>query len=178
MVTTVRHSRSFASGSQERDCRTGDRRTDSERRAADPILALGSLTRPRLLGPTAACLATSCALWIVPTITESGGATRFLAQLQLIFSVAWPSEPLASGLTWERAGQSALDVLFLPWAEMWIACSAVIAAAVGLFLMWRDPQIRQQLVVLIVLFGPYTVYHFLLQETGTLRYAIPHCRSS
>jgi Dolichyl-phosphate-mannose-protein mannosyltransferase len=138
-----------------------------------PILALGSLTRRHLFGPTAASLAASCALWIVPTIAESGGVTRFLAQLQLLLSVAWPSEPLASGLNWERALQSTLDVLILPWGEMWMACSVLLTAAVGLFLMWRDPQRRKQLGVLLVLFAPYTLYHFLLQETTTLRYAIP-----
>ena len=138
-----------------------------------PILALGTLTRRHLFGPTAASIAASCALWIVPTVTESGGVTRLLAQLQLILSVAWPSEPLASGLTWGRARQGALDVLILPWGEMWMACSVLLAASVGLFLMWRDPQRKKQLGVLLVLFAPYALCHFLLQETATLRYAIP-----
>jgi hypothetical protein len=114
----------------------------------------------------------SCALWIVPTITESGGVTPFWSQLRLLLSVAWPSEPLISALTWKRAGQSAADVLILPWGEVWIACGVLLSAAAGVILMWCDPQRKKQLGVLLVLFAPYAVYHFLLQETTTLRYAI------
>jgi Dolichyl-phosphate-mannose-protein mannosyltransferase len=137
-----------------------------------PILILGSLTRRHFLRPTAASLAVSCALWIVPTIIESGGVTPFWSQLRLLLSVAWPSEPLVSALTWQRAGQSAADVLILPWGEVWMACGVLLSAAAGVILMWCDPQRRKHLGVLLVLFAPYAVYHSLLQETTTLRYAI------
>ena len=138
-----------------------------------PLLVLALLNHRQLFGPTVASFAAGCAVWIVPTITESGGVTRFWSQLQLLLQVAWPSEPLIADLTWERTGHSALNVLILPWGEVWIGCSVLLSAAAGFIVMWRNPQAKKPLGILLVLFAPYTLYHFALQETTTLRYAIP-----
>jgi Dolichyl-phosphate-mannose-protein mannosyltransferase len=138
-----------------------------------PIIALVLLKHRRLFTVTAVSLIASCALWVIPTISQSGGVARIWARLQLLLSVAWASEPLASRPTWEGARQSAVDVLVLPWNEIWVACCVLLAASAGLFFMWRDVARRKHLAMLLVLFAPYAIYHFFFQETATTRYAIP-----
>ncbi len=138
-----------------------------------PIIALVLLKHRRLFTLTALSLIASCALWVIPTISESGGVARIWARLQLLLSVAWASEPLASRPSWEGAQQSAIDVLVLPWNEIWVAACVLLAASAGLFFMWRDVAGRKHLAMLFALFAPYAIYHFLFQETATTRYAIP-----
>ena len=59
----------------------------------------------------------------------------------------------------------------MPWVSVPLAVAVLAAAMVGgVVIVWRD---RRALTVLLVAFGPYTLFHLLLQETLTARYALP-----
>lgn len=135
-----------------------------------PVLALGFFMLPHLRLHTVAVFTGTCALWIVPTVVASGGVRQFLARQAEVVAEAWPSEPLVSGLTWERMYRRAADIMILPWGSTWLAAALLLAAAAGVFLLWRHQ--RRSLAIMLLLFAPYALYHYVLQAPS-LRYTIP-----
>lgn len=135
-----------------------------------PILALGFLQHRHLRLPAIVLLPATCALWIVPTVVASGGLQRFLARQGQVVSNALPVEPLVTRITWERMYGGAMDALVLPWGRPWLGGVMLLAAAAGAAVLWRYQ--RRSLGLILLLFGPYALYHYLLQATN-LRYAIP-----
>lgn len=135
-----------------------------------PILVLGFLRHRNLRSPTGALFLAACAAWVVPTIIASGGVRRFLAKQMQVLAEAAPVEPLVSALSWERVSGGAVDAFVSPWGRVWLAGIVLTAAAAGVAVLWR--QERRSLGMVVLLFGPYALYHYLLQATN-LRYAIP-----
>ncbi len=136
-----------------------------------PILTLGLLRLPHLAVQTVAVFGAACAAWLVPTAIASGGLQRLLARQASVVAEAWPSEPLVSGITLDRMYHAAVNILAAPWGSPWLAGTALVAALCGLALMWRTE--RRSLYFLLLLYGPYALYHYALQQTGGLRYSIP-----
>jgi hypothetical protein len=136
-----------------------------------PILALGFLKLPRLRVHTIAAFGLACAAWLVPTAVASGGVRRLFSRQVGVVAEALPSEPLVSSLTLDRMYHAAVSVLVGPWGSFWLAGAVLLAAAVGVGLMWRAE--RRSLCLLLLLYLPYGLYHYTLQQTGGLRYAIP-----
>ena len=135
-----------------------------------PVLALGFFKLRHLRLHTVTLFIVTCALWIVPTVVASGGVRQLVARQTEVVAEAWPSEPLVSGITLERMYRGAVDSLVSPWGSTWLAGGLLLAAAAGLPLLWRHQ--RRGLAIGLLLFGPYALYHYILQATA-LRYTIP-----
>jgi hypothetical protein len=88
-----------------------------------------------------------------------------------LFADAWPVEPLAASWSAQRASTALVDTFIGPWAHAGIGATVIGLAAIGAWRMRRDRS--RGLGLLLWLFGPYAVYHLLLQWTETVRYAIP-----
>jgi hypothetical protein len=142
-----------------------------------PVLAL-ALVRQRGAGlvwivtrPVAALAVTGLA-WAVPLVADSGGLAEYLRALssQAGEDFAWVNmlwlEP-----TPRRLAFTLYETFVLPWGSVPLAALVAVSAAVGLIIAAvRD---RAALAVLALAFGPYAAFHLLLQETLTVRYALP-----
>jgi len=142
-----------------------------------PVLAL-ALFRQRGAGlvwivtrPVAA-LAVAGLAWAVPLVADSGGLAEYLRALssQAGEDFAWVNmlwlEP-----TPRRLASALYETFVLPWGSVPLAALVVVSAAVGVIIAAaRD---RAALAVLALAFGPYAAFHLLLQETITVRYALP-----
>ena len=124
------------------------------------------LTRPL------AALAGAGLAWAVPMIAASGGAGGFLAALgtQAGEDFAWVNMVLFDPSP-RRLALALIDTLALPWGRLDVGIPAASMAAVGLVVMALGE--RRMLALLLICFGPYALFHVLLQETAHIRYALP-----
>lgn len=137
-----------------------------------PVMLWSTLRRPvpgRNLLRAGGAYVVGVAFWIVPVLLQTG-ISRYVAAL------SWQTRHdatnqavLAVAPTWQLAVTTVLNTFVLPWGPLWLAIPMVALAGVGTVVLAR----RRQLGLLAVLIGPYVVYHLLLQETATVRYALP-----
>jgi hypothetical protein len=145
-----------------------------------PVLIMASL---RVRNVRAAALAAGAVVagvlvWAVPMIVVSGGPGAYLqalgsqagedfAGVVMLWTHLHPSDPRGAA----RLIAAALSNTFVwPW-EWWpgvVICALAVAGAVRL--LWRAPRVAM---AMVLMFGPYAVFHLLLQETQTIRYALP-----
>jgi hypothetical protein len=111
-------------------------------------------------------------LWGVPLIVLSGGVQAYLRALgsQAGEDFAWVD------MLWSNPSPRLLAFalyrsLVLPWSDPRLGFAITALAAAGFLVACvRSPR---QLAVVAVAFVPYAVFHLLLQETVTIRYALP-----
>ena len=121
--------------------------------------------------PLAAAVAGTLA-WLVPLVAITGGVTPYRAALgsQAGEDFAWV-DMLWANPTPRRLAFALYDSLVQPWASVPLAAAVGLLAVVGAFaLLLRAPR---ALGVMLAAFVPYFAYHLLLQETVTIRYALP-----
>jgi len=115
-------------------------------------------------------LAAGSLLWFVPLVIASGGPGAYYAAFSAQAGEDWTGvDLLATNASARRLAFALYDSLVRHWAGAgwFIVLLAAIGAAV---LLWRG---RRALMVIIVAFVPYGVFHLLFQETVTTRYALP-----
>lgn len=141
-----------------------------------PLLAAGVLMQGRgwwraALGAAAGLLVAVC-LWAVPMLAAAGGIGGYLAALgsQAGEDFAWV-DMLWLNPTPRRLALSLYESFALPWASPLLAGAVALAALAGVVVMALRE--RRALGALVLAFGPYALFHLLLQETATLRYALP-----
>jgi hypothetical protein len=124
----------------------------------------------QMAGATALSFVCAVALWAEPTIVLSGGAEPYFDAFTSMVRSSAPAESLALAPSLRRTAAAVIDVLVSPW-RMAFGIAVVGMAGVGVIVLARTD--RRLLGLLSVLFVPYAAYHFALQSTPTLRYAIP-----
>lgn len=128
--------------------------------------AVWLLTRP------VAALAAGGIAWAAPLLVASGGIAAYMralgTQAELDFAGV---DMLWLNPTPRRLAFSLYETFVLPWATVPLATAVAGAALVGALAMLL--RARRGLLLLLVAFVPYTVFHLLLQETFTVRYALP-----
>lgn len=125
-----------------------------------------------LLSRPIAALAAGGFAWAVPLVAASGGVDGYLralgTQAELDFAGV---DMLWLNPTPRRLAFGLYESFVLPWASVPLAVAVAVAAVAGaLVALLRD---RRSLLVLAVGFTPYALFHLLLQETITARYALP-----
>jgi len=136
-----------------------------------PILVHGWWRWRALRLATLAWFATGVAAWLVPAAVWSGGPLRLGRAFVELINDALPVEPLVGRFTLERAIWAARYSFVTPWGPPWLGTVVVILAGLGAFaLLVKD---RRRLILILLLFLPYAVFHYLLQMTEVLRYAVP-----
>jgi len=109
-------------------------------------------------------------LWLVPLVIASGGPVAYYAASTSQAGEDWAGvDLLATNLSARRLAFALYDTLIRHWAGAgWVI---VLCAAIGTgVLLWRG---RRALLVVIVAFVPYALFHLAFQETVTTRYALP-----
>jgi hypothetical protein len=142
-----------------------------------PLLALALFHQRRaglvwMVTRPVAALAVAGLAWAVPLVADSGGPVAYIRALssQAGEDFAWVNmlwlEP-----TPRRLAFCLYETFVLPWGSAPLAALIAASAAVGaIVVVMRD---RAGLAVLALAFGPYAAFHLLLQETITVRYALP-----
>ena len=110
--------------------------------------------------------------WAVPLIALTGGPGGYLAALgsqageDFVGVVMLWTNP-----TPRVAIFALLNTFVLPWDSSWLGGMVMAVALVGLLVLLRRSV--SAVLLLLVTFGPYAVFHLLFQETLTVRYALP-----
>jgi hypothetical protein len=143
-----------------------------------PTLVLAVVARPstlmRLRAATHAFagLLVGALAWGVPLVVLSGGLSDYVRALASQGTEDFTGVSML--VTNPAPRQLALALyytLIAPWAVWPLGAGVVVAAAGGLALAARAE--RRRLLLPVVAFGPYAVFHLLFQETVTTRYALP-----
>jgi hypothetical protein len=141
-------------------------------------LLVGALVMQRHAGavwlltrPIAALMAAGLS-WGVPLLAVSGGLGEYLRALgtQAGEDLAWV-DMLLFNPTPRRLAFAFYETFVLPWGQLSVAIPVLVFAAIGFVVM--AARERRALAVLAIAFGPYTLFHLLLQETSHVRYAVP-----
>ncbi len=140
-----------------------------------PLLLL-AVVRPGVpgrarVGAIAAFVVANLA-WAVPLIALTGGPGGYLAALgsqageDFVGVVMLWTNP-----TPRVAIFALLNTFVLPWDSSWLGGMVMAVALVGLLVLLRRSV--SAVLLLLVTFGPYAIFHLLFQETLTVRYALP-----
>jgi hypothetical protein len=141
-------------------------------------LVVGALVMQRHAGavwlltrPIAASVAAGLS-WGIPLLAVSGGLDGYLRALgtQAGEDLAWV-DMLLFNPTPRRLAFAVYETFVLPWGQLSLAIPVLVLAAGGLVVM--AVRERRALALLAIAFGPYTLFHLLLQETSHVRYAVP-----
>ena len=142
-----------------------------------PLLAVALVTAPATITLRARVLTAAAALagvllWGVPLLVTSGGLTNYLAALgsqageDFVGVVMLWTTP-----TPRVAAHAFVNAFVWPWGRLTLGAVVVAVAAAGTTVSaLKTPKV---LVLLALVFGPYAVFHLVLQETLTMRYALP-----
>jgi hypothetical protein len=117
-------------------------------------------------------LAAGVLVWLVPLTVAVGGIGRYVHALGLQAGDDFAAvDMLWTNPTPRHLARALRDTLILPWSSAALANIVGAMAAIGAAIMCiRD---RRGLVLLVIAFGPYAVFHLLFQDTPTVRYALP-----
>jgi hypothetical protein len=142
-----------------------------------PLLGVVLLDRAgrgavKALVASAVSLVAGVALWGVPLVVATGGITRYL---HAVFSQAGEDfsgvDMFLNYPSARRMLAGLIHTFVLPWGWTAIAIVVLVAAAAGgLAMVWRS---RPGLLLIVASVAPYAVFHLLIQETITTRYALP-----
>ena len=142
-----------------------------------PVLAAAILLAPRTVSVGTRLLTIAAALggvilWGVPLLIASGGPTSYLAALGTQAGEDFVGVVMLWTSPTPRVAFHAIVNAFVwPWGRLAFGTIVVVVAAIGaLITAVRAPR---HLALLVLVFGPYAVFHLLLQETLTMRYALP-----
>lgn len=136
-----------------------------------PLLAWRTAQRRERLLPALLGVAGGVMTWLVPLLWVVGPSkyvNAFARQTGEDFDNPYMllATPSARG-----AIDAVINAAVLPWGSIPNAIAMLALIAVGALLLWRRQ--RAALLVAAVSIGPYLVFHVLLQETVTVRYALP-----
>ena len=133
----------------------------------------GSRSRTvRTAAAAGAALIAGVLVWAVPLLIASGGVSGYARALgsQAGEDFAWV-DMLWSNPTARRLALSLRESFLLPWASDRLGMVMGVLALIGASLvLLRD---RRAAWLLAAAFLPYAAFHLLLQETATVRYALP-----
>jgi hypothetical protein len=126
----------------------------------------------RIRGLTLAAAALGAAAWAVPLVAATGGPASYLASLGAQAGEDFSGVEMLWTNGTPRAALFALQRTFvLPWDSALLAGVVLALAAAGFVLLLTEATSAAGFLVLV--FGPYAVFHLLFQETVTIRYALP-----
>ena len=142
-----------------------------------PMLAFALVRQRRagswwVLSRPVAALAAGTLAWAIPLVVASGGIARYLHALGTQATLDFAGVDMVwLNPTPRRLAMSLYETLVMPWVSTPLAVAVLVAATIGgIAMAWRE---RRALLVLLVAFAPYAVFHLLFQETLTVRYALP-----
>jgi hypothetical protein len=133
-----------------------------------PRLGLGMRDRAAVLAATGF----GVLAWAIPLIWVSGGLTAYAAALGTQAGEDFSGVVMLWNARTPRVAVDALMFSFLwPWGGIFTGAIVVAVAAAGAVRVgWQQPRV---LLVLLIAFVPYAIFHLLFHEVVTVRYALP-----
>jgi hypothetical protein len=136
-----------------------------------PLLAWRTVQRRERVLPALLGVAGGVMTWLVPLLWVVGPSqyvSAFARQTGEDFDNPYMllATPSARG-----AIDAVINAAVLPWGSIPNAIAMLALIGIGALLLWRRQ--RGALLVAAASIGPYLVFHVLLQETVTVRYALP-----
>ena len=134
------------------------------------VIRPGVPSRARVAAMVAFLLAAFA--WAAPLLALTGGLGGYLAALgsqageDFVGVVMLWTNP-----TPRVAIFALLNTFVLSWDASWLGGTIMTVAAVGTIVLMRRSV--SAVLLLLVTFGPYAIFHLLFQETLTVRYALP-----
>jgi hypothetical protein len=126
--------------------------------------------RIRLLACAAVIAGVIC--WAIPMIVATGGPSAYIAALGSQAGEDFSGVVMLSTHPTPRVAMLVLlNTFVLPWDSPVLAGIMIALAASGFLVLLA--RAAKTLVIVLLAFGPYAVFHILLQETVTTRYALP-----
>jgi hypothetical protein len=127
---------------------------------------------PRIVAGSLIALAAGVLLWAVPLVTASGGIDGYLQALGTQAGEDFVGvDMLWSNPTPRRLAFALFETFVQPWHSMGLFIFIAVAAALGAIASVL--RHRTALLMMAVAFGPYAIFHLLLQDTVMVRYALP-----
>ena len=125
------------------------------------------------IGVAAVAALAGVLLWAIPLVLVSGGPSQYLVALgsQAGEDFEWVRMVWKSPTNPRVVVHALVNSFAWPWGWLWLG--AVAAALSGIGLVWAAWKSPRALMIFLVAFAPYTIFHFLFQETTTMRYALP-----
>lgn len=116
--------------------------------------------------------ATGAFAWALPMVVATGGPGEYARAFAEIMGDAARSEPVIVGLTLNLAVRALYDVFIAPWVSPLLGVSVILLASIG----FLDTAVRRRDAAGLALlaFGPYLVFHTLVQQAETVRYSLPY----
>ncbi len=109
--------------------------------------------------------------WLLPMLAVTGAA-RYWAALAHQARDDWASPVMfAAAPTLRNASAALVNTFARPWGNPVLATAVLLAAAIGAYRVVRSSP--RGAGVLAIYAAPYVVFHLVLQETSTIRYALP-----
>ena len=143
-----------------------------------PLLIAAATFRPERFSFSALVSAAAAAIagvliWAVPLVVASGGPTLYVVALgsQAGEDFEWVRMWWKSPTDPRVAFHAIVNSFAWPWG--WLPLGVIASALSAVGLLWTAWKAPRALVILLVAFAPYAVFHLLFQETTTLRYALP-----
>jgi hypothetical protein len=126
--------------------------------------------RARVTGMLAA--AAGALVWTIPVLAASGGLQGYFTALAVLAGDDFAGVIMLWSTRTVRVLLNAIQYSFLwPWGELVTGAIVTAAAAIGTArFAWRSPR---PFLLFAAAFGPYAIFHLLLQETLTVRYVLP-----
>jgi hypothetical protein len=111
-------------------------------------------------------------VWGIPLLAASGGLSGYLRALGTQAGEDFSGVVMLWTTRQARVAANAILFTFVwPWGTFALGITVVVLAILGfLRLGWRAPR---ALMLTLLVFGPYAVFHLLFHETATVRYALP-----
>jgi hypothetical protein len=133
-----------------------------------PRLGLGLRDRAVVV----AAVGTGVLAWAIPLVVASGGLSSYAAALGTQAGEDFSGVVMLWNVRSARLAADALMFSFLwPWGGIAVGGIVVAVAAAGAVRTgWERPRV---LLLLIVGFVPYAIFHLLFHEFVTVRYALP-----
>jgi hypothetical protein len=132
------------------------------------LRALFKVDKGRLQAIAAATVGT--VLWVTPVVVASGGAGPYARAFLETMGQAAESEPLLHDLSLNRIARALEAVFLAPWGHPVLGLAVVALAALGVVFLARTR--RESLVLASLVFGPYLLMHFFVQEVQCLKYSL------
>ena len=136
------------------------------------VLALVVDRQPRVRMTALGAFTAGALLWAIPLVVASGGVTAYVVALgsQAGGDLGGGVVILWTHHTARDAVHALLNTFIWPW-DWWLGLAVCVLAGIGAArIAWRAPLV---LLSIVVVFGPYALFHLLFQETETTRYALP-----
>lgn len=136
-----------------------------------PLLCYIAIRERARWSSTMLAFGAGVAAWMIPLVYFMGGPASAAMTFAPVVLDTVNADSLLPQWTLRSAVFAARDFLLVPWQHPLLGAGVLLLAGAGaIVLALAEPR---RLVLPLLLFLPYSAFHYVFQDTDTLRYGIP-----